>query len=46
MGYERLDKPIKETQRGLLSKLNSIRVGGGTALGPGVVTAVSMAAQG
>jgi len=45
-GTERLTKPVGETLRGLLNKLQAIEETGATALGPAIVTSVCMAAQG
>ena len=45
-GYERMEKTLKESQKTLISKINSINVCGSTALGPAILTSVVMAAQG
>lgn len=43
---ERLTKPINETQDILKAKLEAIEETGPTALGPGILTSVAMAAEG
>lgn len=42
----RMRNPIRQTKNNLLQKVQDIRTAGQTALGPGVVTAVAMAAKG
>ena len=43
---QRLTKPVGETQASLKQKLDAIEETGPTALGPGILTAVGMAAEG
>lgn len=43
---ERLNKPVSETKDVLKAKLDAIEETGPTALGPGILTAVAMAAEG